>query len=146
MRFPSRAFVYSGVLGLAGLLGVGSTPAKAQGFGYGPPMVPVGGFNVQVGGPQFAIGFQSGYVAPLPVYQPTVGFAYGVGVGPGYGGYRHPHHHGHGCGCGSCGGSFGGGYREHGRGYGEYGRGYGGGNPYANPNFNGRNGNGFRPW
>lgn len=120
MRLFSRAFVYSSVLGLAGLLGAGSTPAKAQGYGYAP-IFPAGGINVQVGGPQFAVGFQSGYVAPVPVYGPAVGIGYGYGYGPrpsygigfapaapvfyrggyGYGGV--PYHHG---------GHHGGGYRH----------------------------------
>ncbi|MFO0953763.1 MAG: hypothetical protein U0835_21930 [Isosphaeraceae bacterium] len=110
-----RGMALAGVLAVGGLLGLGSTPAKAQGFGYGAPygwgVAPayVGGV-APVGGVYGGFGIGLGYAPVVPTVR-SFGL-YGPGYG-GYGGYRgrygtgyygghhrphHTHHH-RGCGC-----------------------------------------------
>ena len=85
MQTTLRNLALTGLLGLGGLLGFGTSPADAQGYGYGQPYGG-GGYAQPYGGGGYAQPYGGGGYG-----QPYGGGGYGGGGGGGYGGgYQAP--------------------------------------------------------
>ena len=90
MRTKLRNMALAGLLAIAGLVGLGTTPAQAQGYGCYPRAY--GGYAPRA----WYGGVNRGYYVP-PVVVPGYGGYGGYNRGYGYGGgYHRGYHHHHG--------------------------------------------------
>jgi hypothetical protein len=94
MRRTLKAMALAGVMMVGGGLGIGATPAHAQGYGYHHgghrchPGCHHHGYYGGFGGYPCHGGYGGGYFpgAPIPTPYPGTGYGLGFGYG-GYGGY-----------------------------------------------------------